>query len=360
MGITSQRERERERDNMYLILVLLVSPAFGRPSSDQLDVGGDISNLLESFISFSKETGEILDNSKLTEKVVESLLVAEQNLLEMEVDLKTLKYEVNELQIVGNYFPEYNTAKSYVRETRQELRLLAHRNVAEVRDLKILMEDPDIDAVLLKISLDKMNDLMIETIETLKEADKKYNKAVQIFKNLHSSIKSKHEQLEKLLTEDSSEHKTWVATVQQAAMEECKNETDKGFFGILKNKDEEILGLDLDDLLESNCPGRVENEISKFEAELQNLKTITERMLESGKYFDETIMEAIEILAGEIDQINSMTERAKDVSKNIDESPDEYLREYQTIATDFINGLDDLKNALDKFLAKPKDILLKN
>ena len=82
-------------------------------------------------------------------------------------------------------------------------------------------------------------------------------------------------------------------------------------------------------------------------------------MLESGQYFDETIMEAIEILAGKIEQINSMNERVKDFSKNIDESPDEYLREYQTIATDFINGLDDLKNASDKFLAQPKDIMLK-
>merc|ERR1712038_1075001 len=179
MGLHRERERERE---MYLILILLVSPAFGRPSSDQLDVGGDIGNLLESFISFSKKTGDILDNSKLTKKVVESLLGAEQNLLEMEVDLKTLKYEVKELQIVGNYFPEYNEAKSYVRETRQELRELAHRNVKDVRDMKILLEDPNIDAVVLKISLDKMNNLMIETLETLKEADKKYNKAVQTFK----------------------------------------------------------------------------------------------------------------------------------------------------------------------------------
>merc|ERR1711879_973078 len=131
---------------------------------------------------------------------------------------------------------------------------------------------------------------------------------VQTFKNLHSSIASKHEQLEKMLTTYSLEHKAWRAMVNQA----CKNETN------------------------------------------------TERILESGQYFDETILEAIEILAGEIDQINLMTERAKDVSKNIDESPDEYLREYQTIATDFINGLDDLKNASDKFLAQPKDIMLKN
>merc|ERR1712158_128611 len=113
--------------------------------------------------------------------------------------------------------------------------------------------------------------------------------------------------------------------VVQAATEACKIETEKGFLGILKNIDKEI-GIDtgLDDLIESNCPAYVEDEISKFEAELENLKTIAERMLESGNNFDETMKEAIEIRTGEIEQINSMTEIARDVSKNIDEYPDEY------------------------------------
>jgi len=349
---------------MYLLLILLISPAFGRPSSDQLDVGADIISQLESFINFNKETGEILGNSNLTEKVVESLLGAEQNLLELEVDLKTLQYKVPELQIVGNFFPAYNEAKSYVRESRQELRELAHRTVADVRDLKLLLEDLDNEPVLLKISLGKMKDLMIESLETLKEVDEKYNKAVQTFKKLMSSITSKNEQLEKMLAKDSDDHRVWVETVTKAVTEACNNQTDKRFFGFVKVLDKEIskIGIDtgLDDLIERNCPARVEDEISKFEAELENLKTISERMLESGDNFDETIKEAIEILTGKIEQINSMTERAKDVSKNIDEYPNEYLREYQTIGTDFINGLDDLKNASEKFLAQPKDILSKN
>merc|ERR1719410_1063776 len=105
--------------------------------------------------------------------------------------------------------------------------------------------------------------------------------------------------------------------VREAAMEACKNETKKGFFsrGVKYISKAIGLGKEIDALIESKCPDRVEDEISKFGAELEKLKTLTERMLESGNNFDETIMEAIEILAGEIDQINSMTERAKDVSK---------------------------------------------
>merc|ERR1712183_894246 len=147
-----------------------------------------------------------------------------------------------------------------------------------------------------------------------------------------------------MLTNNSAEHEAWRAMVEEVAMEECKNKTEKGFFGFLKTLDKELEALG-----ESNCPGSVVEEISKFGAKLENLKTIAERMLENGDYFDETIREAIEILTGEINQISSMTERAKDVSKNVDEYPTEYLREYQTLKTPFLNGLDDLKNASEKF-----------
>merc|ERR1712079_130684 len=125
------RERERERGEMYLLLILLISPAFGRPSSDQLDVGAEISNQLESFINFNNETGKMLLNSSLTEDVAKMLHEAEQKIIEMEAELKFLESE--ELKFKDNYFPKFNEAKSYLRETRQELRKLAHRTVTDVR-----------------------------------------------------------------------------------------------------------------------------------------------------------------------------------------------------------------------------------
>jgi len=349
---------------MYLLLILLASPAFGRPSSDQLDVGADIDEQLQSYISFNLETGEMLDNSSLIEKVVESLLGAEQNLLAMEVGLKTLQYEVPQLRIEGNYFPAYNEAKSSVRKTRQTFREFARRTVTEVRDLKILMENLDNEPMLLKISLDKMKDLMIETRKTLREAKENYNKAVQTFMGLKSSILSKNEQLEKMLIKDSADHKAWVETVTKEVMEACKNKTENGFLGFLKDINKEIVsnvGVDIgiDNAIERDCPANAEDKISEFEAELENQKTITERMLESGDNFDETIKEAIKILAGEIKQISRRTERVEDVSKNIDKYPEEYLRKFQTLGTNFLNGLDDLKKVSEKFLAQPKNILSK-
>ena len=350
---------------MYqLLLFLFVLPAFGRPSSGQeVDIGtSEVANQLESLLSFTEETGKILNNDKLIQNVVESLLGTEQNIFEMEVDLKTLKYEVPELQIEvdGNYFPEYNEAKSYVRETRQGFRELAQKTVIEVRDLKLLMQDlnKNNDPFFLEISLGKIKDLMIKTQKTLNEADAKYEKAVQAFKKLTSNIKSKNEHLEKMLT-NVADQRAWEKRVKQAATEACKGKTDEGFLGFLKNLDKKI-GLGLDNLIEHNCPAYVEAEISKFEAELRNLKTITETMLESGDIFYETIQEAVEILAGEIEQIGMRTETAGDIRKNVDNNPDEFLEEYQTVETAFTSGLEDLKIASEKFMSQPKYILSKN
>merc|ERR1711953_1564720 len=220
MGLHKERERDRERE-MALLLVLLISTAFVMPSSGQHDVGAKIANQLEILNKFSDEAGKLLVNSSLIEEVVESLLGAEENLLQMELGLKSLKYEVPKLRIDGNYFTDFNKAKSYVRQTRQGFRELAYETVIELRDLKILIQDFDKsqDSILLKISLGIVKDLMIKTLKTLKEAEGNYKNAVE----LHTFITSKHEELEKMLNRDSYEYKDWVKIVTEVETEVCQN-----------------------------------------------------------------------------------------------------------------------------------------
>merc|ERR1712141_579495 len=95
-------DRERERGEMYLLLILLISPAFGRPSSGQLDVAEEIDNQLNDIVDFNEETGKLLNNSKLYEKVSKSLQEAEQNILEMEAELKSLQIRFTSLESEGN------------------------------------------------------------------------------------------------------------------------------------------------------------------------------------------------------------------------------------------------------------------
>merc|ERR1711992_350272 len=362
MGTSSRGERE-----MVLLLILLMSTAFGKPSSDQLDVGADIANQLDILTKFSHEAGTLFVNSSLIEEVVKSLLVAEEDLLQMEVGLKTLTYQFSELRMAGNYFTAFNRAKSYVRQTRQGFREFAHRANIELRDLKILIQDvnKNEDSFLLEISLGKMKDLMSKTLKTLKEAEENYTKAVETFEDLNSSITSKKEELDKMLTRDYA----WRKTVTLVETEVCQNKSkdihdrvnqflkDAENFFKPGTKDEDIRQVINTEQL---CLDRVPEKVSAFEAELKKLKGITEGTLEKTKHFEESIMNAIGILTGEIDHFDFWTEKVKDISQNIENYPKEYLGEFLTIKTAFITGIDDLKQASEKFLAQPKDILYLN
>jgi len=89
-----------------------------------------------------------------------------------------------------------------LRETRQGLRKLARKSVTHVRDSKILLGgfDKNKDPIFLKFTINKVRDLMIETLESLKEAKEKYNSAIETFGNLNHSIKIQNKQLTNLLT----------------------------------------------------------------------------------------------------------------------------------------------------------------
>merc|ERR1712241_1091773 len=200
MGVLHSERRERRE--MYHLLILLVTPAFGRPSSDQ-DAGANIENQLNHMLLFSNETGNFFLNSSLTEEVIRVLQEAEQNILKMNAKLKT--FETKEIQFNDTYFPKFNQAKSYLKQSRRDLRKLADRTVTDVRDLKIFLgaldETKDSSGVnpFLEIFLNRMKDLMIETLKTLKNAKRKYNSALDTFDNLKYQIESENLTLKKML-----------------------------------------------------------------------------------------------------------------------------------------------------------------
>merc|ERR1712004_610334 len=331
MGITSQTERG-ERREMIIFLILLVSPAFGRPSSDQ-DVGTQIDNQVDDIRHFSNETGKMLRNSSLTEEVIKMLLEAEQTILKMTAELKTLQTE--EMKFKDNYFPKFNKAKAYLRRTRQDLRKLADRTVKDVRDMKVMLEaidettDSSAANLFLKISMNRMKDLMIETLETLKKAKGKYNSALETFDNLNTSIKKQNIQMNEFVTNSS----TWI------------EKTREGLYSAVGA------------VASGSTAAATEKEVAIVIAKIEKLKFISDEMLRSGKNFDKAINVAIDLLENEIEIIGKWTQRAKIVSDNIEEYPVETLRLLKPFRTIFITGLDDLKKAAEEFLAQPKNIL---
>merc|ERR1712026_261387 len=90
--------------------------------------------------------------------------------------------------------------------------------------------------------------------------------------------------------------------------------------------------------------------IRRYHAKLEKLKEVTANMLESGKSFEETIDNAMNILRKKITKITMSTQSANVVSENKD-SPQQFLTKYQNIKTDLINGLDNMKNSAETFLS---------
>merc|ERR1712141_160362 len=213
--------RERQKA-MYFQLFLLIAPAFGMPSKSASG-GGEIVNELQSFIDFSRETGDLLDNSQWIKEVFESLEKTEKNLLDLEVELKTMPYaDKTGVGLEDDLFPEYNNAKRYLRETGQKLREFAYKTVAEARDLKTLFEafDESKDSVLLHIAIDKLTGFMSETLEKFEEAYEKYRTAKKTFVDLKNFSTGSKEKVEEMLNSGSAEHQKWMKVVTEAVREE--------------------------------------------------------------------------------------------------------------------------------------------
>jgi len=359
-------EWEGQREMFYLPVLLLISSAFGMPSKAA-------DNELRSFIDFSKETADLLDNSDWIKEVFDSLEKTEPNVLGLEVELKTLPYEVEGLGIEGNYFPAYNEAKRYLRETGQKLRGFAYKAKAEVRDLKTLFAgaDESNDSDLLLVAIEKMTGFMSDTLEKFREANEKYKTAKTTFVNLKNFSTGSKEKVEKMLIEGSVEQEEWKKVVRDAVREENNiPEQEKElrakliahFAGIKKNTKPEdkanveaTLKSEMDAAIdrqvkaqiESKVEAKIEFAITGYNAKLIKLKEVTVNMLESGKSFEDTIDNAMNILG---EKITKITDSANVFGENKDE--EEIFTKYQNIRTDLIQGLDDLKNSAETFLSE--------
>lgn len=275
------------------------------------------------------------------------LLEAEQSILEMQTELKTLQTEV--IQFDDNYFPKFNSAKYYLRQSRQDLRRLADRTVIDVRTMKIMLEyfDETNEFILLKKSIDIMRELMIRTLETLKNNKENYNSALGTFDNFKN--KTGNQKLTKMLDEDSKEliRLSSISTCGDLAYLPCL------IFDVSALWFPHCGWVRYDCLMARCWLGGgcwFDDVVEKYTEEIRKLKRISDRMLKSGNNFDQALNVAIDDLENEIDIIGKWTQSAETVSDNIEEYPGEFLKLFKSMRTLYITGLDELKNAAEEFL----------
>ena len=199
---------------------------------------------------------------------------------------------------------------------------------------------------------------MIETLKSLKEALEKYNSAQETIRNANSSIKEKNLILEKMVDKNSREYEAWTNKLNsivtkgldKAIGAACTIAEVFGAGGVCSTIKTALVGG-----VKIIFGTVTRNKIAEYTEMLEKFKTITGRMVESGEDFDFTIDEAIFILSEETERINSWTSSTE--FENIDKYPKEYLENYISIRTNFVKGLDDLKNSAEEYLAQPLEIL---
>merc|ERR1711988_555283 len=328
---------------------------------DNVDIEEEIIKQLEALPAFTEEAKVLLKNiTKEIYKILsEKLAEAENDVIKLHVELTSL--ETKDLKFKKDYFEEFNEAKRHLRESRQQLRKLADRTVKEVGILKGFLNklDESNDTDLLKISIDNMENLMDETIDTLKEAREEYNSALCVFQTLNTSIKSYKLQLKRKVDNMTA---TLIEVEGIRKSYESIKPTTATTIGLIFADIFGCLGIcsTLNAIKIDYINTRIEIaelSIDFTPSDFENMQRILDGLTKSGEDFNSSIRGAVAILNDEVDLLLRWKNNAEIVKKNIDRYSLKYLRKMKIIRSAFVKGLDDLENTAEEFLARPIEIL---
>merc|ERR1712048_818074 len=268
---------------------------------------------------------------------------AQQNIIAIEAELKFVALKFSSLREEESHFPEFNKAKSSLRQTRQVLRELAHRTVTEEENVRSLLDALDNakshKPILFKAAIGRMKLLMKETKEKLKAAKNNYEEAQLSYTNLISYVEEQQNILgigSERIYEKFNEDKEYTEKVRS----DCKIASwfTFGLCSLIHHFVNEV-------------------PLEKARVEVENLERRSQNLTERAKILNRNINEAIEIMDDEIELIDKWANSAEKMEKNIDDFPEESLREFEAYRLVFKLGLDDLKKAAENFLAQPILIL---
>jgi len=330
---------------MYLLIILLISPALGRPSS----APPGVVNKLETVSEYTKGMSQLMENSKLLGIIPEHLQEAKQNIREVDAELRSLHSEISGLRNTDNYFPEFEEALDYIRLARKDLYKLAQTTQITATNLTWNLNfldfspDPNIQLPLISTFIATTKSLMLETKKKLEDARGKYNSAQQAFDNLIVSVATQNEILDQTVKHMNAQYQE-----DKASAERDRSTCDPLPIKVF------TLGLSL-----GLCPlihhYRFKVPLEEDRVKLVNLKSKSNRILRKTRILNRDIEDAIEVITVEIDLIIEWTASAKVVEQNLVSYPEEFLRKFKSIRTIFKNGLDalntDAKNFVEQFLS---------
>jgi len=324
---------------MYILLLLLMSLTLGMSNTPIIDVSMDVLEHMDSLMEFNEKTPNIFKNGKKIFEVVSNFLEeAEKNILDMRSEIDHIEYE----KLDGEDISRYLRVKSSLDKVRQDLILLGHKTVTDVRDMREILDDLDEsnDPILLKASIDNMKDLMDYTKKTLEEAKAKYNAAVDAFRDFMYSIQQRNRGLNGKIYAKNRDHQGWK-TIARAGEVAIGAASVAGWY---------IAGPWYYVLASIGSTFYIENKIGNWKYELERFRSKAYDIMAESIEIEKDIKVWINLITDEIYLIDKWRNTAETVRRNIEKSPEPYLRQYAAIRTVFRNGLHRLENAATEFL----------
>jgi len=326
-------------------------------------------NTAESAIVDENDLGIVVKAAKLgtvvfntckdmIKKIDKLVKEAEKNIANLSLELKSLKQEDRKYK--KEYFSKFSKAKSELRKVRQRLRKLADKTIKETRDLEFLIRSLDEyeNAIILKVSLEKMSKLLDTSKKTLTEAVEKYNETIETFENLNSAIQIQNRYIRRLLNEESTEYKEFEEALRAA---EIGAGAGVGIsLAICIPLDITLtwgacsISAGATAATAATAAVTAEVILARNKAAWHKFQTITGNMIQSGRAVDAAILFAINGFKEEIEVLDKWGNSVDLVASNIEEYPEEYLRMIKPIRDLFISGLSDLRQSAEEFLSRGK------
>jgi len=270
---------------------------------------------------------------------------------------------VKKTGITKTAFEKYDNAKKEIRGAHRKLRSLAYKTVNACEDLELYLEGWDVTdkntrRIYLKEQLTIMEDLMKDSIKIVKEAEKKYEEAIDNIEGVNTKLHDFGREMDKMLDTTSGEYSSWTTNLRAGAYSAAGSVTcgmiiaDINLpFGWLPARTSPW-GTSIPD---------VEASIASIEAKLEELKSIGNQAKRDVGQIKTTTGGLILVLENELSLVTALKNDAGYLNRNIDRMDLDRMdldifRDRPIYRTSYARALRKLRESAEEFLNQPVNL----
>jgi len=267
---------------------------------------------------------------------------------------------VKKTGITKTAFEKYDNAKKEIRGAHRKLRSLAYKTVNACEDLELYLEGWDVTdkntrRIYLKEQLTIMEDLMKDSIKIVKEAEKKYEEAIDNIEGVNTKLRDFSREMTNMLDTTSAEHSSWTtnlrAGVYSAAGSVTVGMIVADIFGCLG-----ICSAVGTSISWGTAIPAVEASIASVEAKLEELKSIGDQAKRDVGQIKTTTGDLIKVLENELSLITAWKNDAENLNRKLDRMDLDKFKDMPIYRTSFARALRNLRESAQEFLNQPENL----